>query len=131
MASDVVKISDLDTALQEVLGLYHADVTEAIDKATEKAAKQLVKRTKATAPVGHRGSFKKNISCKQLRKGPNGTTYVWYVKAPDYRLTHLLVHGHETRNGGRTPANPFLSKALDEVLPEFEADVKEALKNGK
>ena len=54
--------------------------------------------------------------------------YIWYVKAPDHRLTHLLVHGHATRNGGRTKANPFLKNALDDVLPEYERAVEEAVK---
>ena len=54
--------------------------------------------------------------------------FVWHVKAPDYRLTHLLVHGHATKTGGRTKADPFLHKALDVVLPEYEQAVKEACK---
>ena len=45
-----------------------------------------------------------------------------------HRLTHLLVHGHATRNGGRTKANPFLKNALDAVLPEYERAVEEAVK---
>lgn len=129
--ANTVKVENLGTALDEMLGLYHAEVTEAVNTASSNAAKKLVKRTKATAPVGARGSFKRNITSKKLKSSPNGDTYVWYVKAPDYRLTHLLVHGHETRDGGRTKSDPFLQNALDEVLPEYEADIREAVKNGK
>ena len=50
------------------------------------------------------------------------------MKAPCHRLTHLLVHGHETRDGGRTRPDPFLKNALDRVLPEYERDVEEAIK---
>lgn len=126
-----VKVADLDVALRQTLTLFHEDTNAAIAKASQDAVKKLAKRTKATAPVGARGSFKKNISSKLKKKNRNGSTYVWYVKAPDYRLTHLLVHGHATRDGDRTDANPFLQNAMDETLPEYENAIKEALQNGK
>lgn len=126
-----VKADELGAAIQDTLTLYHESIVEAIDAAGDKAVKDLVKQTKATAPVGARGSFKRSIAGKQVKKDRKGSTYAWYVKAPDYRLTHLLVHGHETRNGGRTKADPFLQNALDKVLPEYEKAVEEALKNGK
>lgn len=117
----------LGAALQEQLGVYHKDVTERVNACSEAAAKLLVKKTKVTAPKGKRGSFKKNITSRQSKKSPNGNTYAWCVKAPDYRLTHLLVKGHATKDGGRTRPDPFLKNAVDEVLPEYENNVKEAL----
>ena len=125
-----VKLEDLGTAISEELTIYSKSVVEAIDEAGDKAVKELVKRTKATAPKD-RGEFRKAISGKRLEKTDRGSKHVWYVKAPHHRLTHLLVHGHATKDGGRTKADPFLSKALDQVLPEYEKDVMEALQNGK
>lgn len=127
--SRLIKVADLGTAIEQELTVYHQEVNEAIDAAGAKAVKVLVRQTKATAPVGARGTFKRNISSKVLTKGMNGSTYVWYVKPPDHRLTHLLVHGHATVKGGRTRANPFLKNALNTVLPEYERAVKEALKS--
>lgn len=127
-----VTIADFDIQLRQSLTVYHEDMNAAIDKASEEAVKKLAKRTKATAPVGARhGQYKKNISSKRLKQTRNGSTYVWYVKAPDYRLTHLLIKGHATRDGGRTKADPFLQNALDETLPEYEKAIKEAIQNGK
>jgi hypothetical protein len=40
------------------------------------------------------------------------------------------VNGHQKANGGRVKGDPFLKKALDQVLPEYEKDVKEAIENG-
>ena len=121
-----IKPDKLSAALQEQLGLYHEEVTARVNACSENAAKALVKKTKATAPVAS-GSFKRNIASKKLKESPNGDTYAWYVKPPDHRITHLVVHGHATRNGGRTKANPFLSNALAEVLPDYEKAVKEAI----
>lgn len=131
MAKRTVSIDGLDEAIAQELSVYHEDVTKRVDSLSEAAAKELVKKTKATAPKGARGSYKKNITSKLTKKTRRGNTYTWHVKAPDHRLTHLLVHGHATRDGGRTRPDPFLKNALDEVLPRYQRDVEEALRNGK
>ena len=123
-----IRADQLGDALEEQLTLYHEKIVEKLNHASEDAVKALVKKTKATAPVAS-GSFKKNISSKVLEKSNRGNKYVWYVKKPDHRLTHLLVHGHAKRNGGRVKGNPFLNNALDEVLPEYEKSVEEAVKD--
>lgn len=123
-----IKLDELGAAISETLTIYHEDVTKRVNDLSAKAVKDLVKKTKATAPKAS-GSFKKNIVGKVLEQTPNGDKHVWYVKPPDHRITHLLVHGHVTRNGGRTKADPFLKNALDEVLPEYEREVEEAVKN--
>ncbi len=125
--SKAVKPEDLGKALQKELTQYHDDVIKRVNTLSEGAAKKLVKLTKATAPVAS-GSFRKNIAAKMTTKGYRGNVYSWYVKAPDYRLTHLLVHGHATRNGGRTKADPFLANALKTVTPEYEKAVEEAVR---
>jgi hypothetical protein len=123
-----IKPGDLGAAISQELTIYHAEVVEKLDTAGDAAVKDLVKRTKAAAPKGARGSFRRSIASKRLKGDNRGSTYVWYVKPPDHRLTHLLVHGHATKDGGRTKADPFLKNALDVVLPEFEEAVKEAIK---
>ena len=122
-----IRPESLGNAISQALTTYHDDVLEKIDAAGDKAVKDLVKKTRATAPVGDRGSFKKNIAGKRLVKTQRSSVHVWYVKPPDYRLTHLLVHGHAKANGGRTRANPFLQNALHTVLPEYEQAIKEAV----
>ena len=123
-----IKPRDLGAAIGQELTIYHAEVVEKLDAAGDAAVKKLVKVTKATAPKGERGSFRRSIASKRLKKDKRGSTHVWYVKPPDHRLTHLLVHGHATKDGGRTKADPFLKDALDTVLPEYEEAVKEAIK---
>lgn len=126
--SKSINPQNLSEAIAEQLGLYHENVLEKVNAAGETAVKSLVKKTKATAPVAS-GSFKKNIAWKKVDKGLGHKVFVWHVKAPDHRITHLLVHGHATKTGGRTKANPFLKNALDEVLPDYEKQVEEAVQN--
>lgn len=121
-----IKPADIGAAIEEELTTYHKDVLARVNLASEEAVKALVKKTKATAPK-RSGRFRKNIASKKIL-GDHGNRYVWHVKAPDHRLTHLLVHGHAKKNGGRVKGDPFLANALDEVLPAYEEAVKEAVK---
>lgn len=124
-----IKPGDLTTVIEQELTVYSREVTERVDAAGKKAIKKLVRLTEETAPIGERmgGNFATSISSKEI-KGKRGNKYVWYVKPPNHRLTHLLVHGHVTKDGGRTKPNPFLKNAVDAVLPEYEKDVEEAIK---
>lgn len=126
-----IQVTALGDAITQELTLYHQEVVEQVDRIGEESIKKLTKLTRASAPVGARGSYKKSISSKRLVKKKTGSTYVWYVTAPNHRLTHLLVHGHATKDGGRTRADPFLKNAVDQVLPEYEAAIERTLQNGK
>jgi hypothetical protein len=128
--ANTIQIKGLSAAIERELSVYHRNVIDAVDAAADEAVKDLVSQTKANAPVGARGDFKRSIAGKRLKKDDRGSTYVWYVKAPNHRLTHLLVHGHATKDGGRTKGDPFLQNALDSVLPEYQRKVEEAIKNG-
>ena len=126
--SKTITFDGLADALQDELTTYHKDVIEKVNEAGKSSAEKLKKLTKASAPKDT-GSFRKNIAVKEETASVTGDKkYTWHVKAPDFRKTHLLIHGHATRNGGRVPGDPFLQNALDEVLPEYEKNVEEALK---
>ena len=121
-----IKAENLADALFEELTTYHEKINEQVAFESEEAVERLVKITKRTAPT-RMGVFRRHIAGKLLKQSANGSTYIWYVKKPHYRLTHLLVHGHDSKRG-RVPGNPFLHKALDTVLPDYEKAVKEAIK---
>lgn len=125
-----IGVADLSDALQELLTVYHQGLVEKLDEAGEAAIKKMVKLTKASAPVLS-GSFKRNIAYKKITEDwLEPSKFVWHVKAPDYRITHLVVHGHDTGNGGRARGNSFLASAKESVLPEYERAVEEAIRNG-
>ena len=120
---------NLADAINQELTIYHQDVMNEIRDVTRKSMTDLVRKTRATAPVD-KGDFRKAIAgdFRGLAKGLHTAKATWYVKAPHHRLTHLLVHGHEKVNGGRVKGNPFLENALNEVLPAYEEAIKEAVK---
>lgn len=118
--------NNLGIVLRDELSLYHQRVVAAVNAAGEEAAKALVRKTKATAPK-RSGDFRKAITYKASQTFTGDKTFVWGAKSPHHRLTHLLVKGHAKTGGGRVPGDPFLKNALDEVLPEYERKVEEAI----
>lgn len=125
--SKTIKPADLGKAIAAELTLYHEDVVDKVNAAGAAAIKNLVKRTKAGAPVDT-GDFKKSIASKEIDAGHGMKNFVLFARAPFHRIFHLLVHGHAKQNGGRVPGNPFLEDACEQVLPEYEKDIEEALK---
>ena len=130
----IVGIEHLSAQIEKELTLYSQNLTDELKKIAKKHSSELVKQTKASAPVGRRRSnkYRDSIKCKKLNESARGITYVWYVdsKNSNYRLTHLLVHGHALRDGGRTKANPFLQNATAEIEKEYIKAIEEAIKNG-
>lgn len=126
-----IKLTDLGAAIEEELTTYHKDIIDRVNLASEDAAKALVQKTKKTAPKKS-GAFRRSLTYKAEANPATGNKrFIWGAKSPHSRLTHLLVHGHEKSGGGRVAGDPFLENALAEVLPEYEKQVEEALKNGQ
>ena len=127
-----IKPQELSDAIEYELSLYAEDVTERINAISKRAAQKLVKLTRATAPVGKsRKHYKDSITVQEKTVDFGNKKYIWHVKSPNHRITHLLIRGHATRNGGRTKSNPFLKNAVDIVIPEYVQEVEETIKNGK
>lgn len=125
----VVTPGALGDALDAQLSLYLEEKVEAVNAAGEKAAKKLVQITKKTAPK-RTGDYRKSLTYTVKENAVTGDKeFTWGAKAPHHRLTHLLVKGHPTANGGRVDGDPFLHDALEIVMPEYEKDIEEALKN--
>ena len=129
--ADTIKPEDLADAVAKELNTYHRGLLSKVNQAGEEAVKTLVKKTKATAPKST-GAFRRAITYKEdVNTATGDKRFTWGAKAPHYRLTHLLVHGHAKADGGRVKGDPFLDNALNEVLPAYENAVEEAVKNDK
>ena len=129
MGKITLKADGLAKAINQELTTYHEETLEKLRGATRESMAELVRKTRATAPK-QTGTFRKSIAgdFRGLAKGLHTVRATWYVKAPHYRLTHLLVHGHAKKGGGRVEGDPFLANALAEVLPAYEKAVEEAVK---
>ena len=127
----MVNIDSLSDAINRELTIYSQEVTEKIKKEAKSSMKELVKKTKETAPVGKRDKhYRDSISSRKVRENDRGAEYQWYVDGPDYRLSHLLENGHALKDGGRVEGTHFIANASEPILAEFELKVEEAIRNG-
>ncbi|WP_373781089.1 HK97 gp10 family phage protein [Jeotgalibaca porci] len=125
-----ISIDQLADVIDEELTMYHKDTNEKIKKSTRKAMRGMVKDTKAQTYMRDTGAYRGAIASRTLVDTVNGLTLQWYVKAPHYRLSHLLEYGHATRNGGRTIAYGFIGKAADTAEELYLKEIERALSDG-
>ena len=129
--SNTISFNQLGEAIDNELTLYHKSIIDGLKTAAQENVKQLVKDAKATAPVGKRKKhYKNSITFKKVSEDDRSVSYVWYVKGPDYRLSHLLENGHAKRGGGRVEGTHFIQKATDPILEQYLKAVEEVIKNG-
>lgn len=132
-----ISVDELVSTIEKELTYYQRNVVDkALVENTKGAMKTLVKKTKATAPVGKRDKhYRDSITSKVLRKRNigYGQTYreIWYVKGPDYRLSHLLNNGHALRDGGRYPGTNFIGNAYEEVEKSYIEAMIDAIEKGE
>lgn len=125
-----VKIEDLSDAIGKELEIYDRDITQKIKRQAVRSIKQCVETTKLTAPVGKRTKhYRDDIAWRTLEDTYRKTVVQWYVKAPNYRLSHLLNNGHATKNGGRVEGTNFITRAHDETVRDYEKEIEDIIKN--
>ena len=139
MAKDKISIDDLADAIGERLRVYQGETAHKVLNVTQKTMKRFVKITKQRAPrqlfnanrksKRQPGTFAKAIRSTVEDNGITGSKGIWYVGGDEYRLTHLIVNGHQLRQGGRTKGDPFLENALEEIADEYIKGIEEAVKN--
>ena len=124
-----ISIDQLAGEIAEVLSEYSQEVVEKVNISSEKVGKETVKMLKATSPK-KTGKYAKSWAMKTEPEVGQPHKRIIHAKAPHYRLTHLLEHGHAKIGGGRVEGKPHIRPAEEEVIREFTAAVEEAIKRG-
>lgn len=127
----IISTNEIVQTISNELKVYSTEVTEGIKKVNDECMEEFVADTKRDAPRGRRKNhYFRNITSKTTYETPNKKVNTWYVKDPEYRLTHLIAFGHATRNGGRTKAQDFITPNYNRLEQNFEEGIKEVIKNG-
>lgn len=129
--SNNISPEQLGAAIQEELEIYSASIREGVKTEAEKAVKKLVQTTKAAAPVGHRGKFKRAITYVESTRHVKSPSFTWGAKSPEHRLVHLLVNGHAARDGGRVGSKLLLASLLEEAEKDFENGIRRVIEDGQ
>lgn len=126
-----ISTEQLSDAVQKELTLYGQNIIDGVKKQAKQSMTQLVKETKATAPVGKRQKhYRDSIKGKKTEESDRSVSYTWYVDGPDHRLSHLLENGHALRTGGRVDGTHFIKNASDPILEQYQKAVEEVIQNG-
>lgn len=132
MSQRRVKIGDLSNVVLEEMKNYTQSVGENVRKAVDSTAKN------AATELHSAGSFKgityKHYWTTKITKGSNFESAVVH-NSQQYRLTHLLEHGHVIKNGtgrtfGRTRAFVHIAPVEEKAAADLEKLIKEAIENG-
>lgn len=99
MANKKVKPANLGAAIDEILTDYAEKVVTDTKEAVEETGKLAAKTAQAYASRIGRGRYAKSIKSKTESSNSFGTTVVVY--STQYRIAHLLEHGHVVKARGR------------------------------
>ena len=124
---DINRVSD---AIQATLNTYSRTIAEGVEKAAAETVKEMVAETKKR-PTGRfsTGRYARSIASQVGENTIHARSRIWYVKSPDYRVTHLINNGHALRNGGRYAGDKHVTKAADRAMINFENRVREVIEN--
>lgn len=122
----------LSEELQKQLSEYSQDVTDGLNEAFKQLGDDGVKELSQERPYHNRtGQYAKNFAVTQRKTASavhGAESYTIYNKKR-YQITHLLEHGHLTRNGKRTAAFKHWQPALDNIDKEAEKLIEKVVKN--
>ncbi len=124
-----INIDQLAAEIARGLAEYSQDVVERVNASSERVGKAAVKRLKQTSPK-RTGAYAKAWAMKTEPEVGQPHTRIIHVKAPHYRLAHLLEYGHAKVGGGRVEGIPHIRPAEEEAIREFTEAVEEAIKRG-
>lgn len=120
-ASKAIQPEQLESALSEVLTDWYdhgekrffQSIDEAADACNDEIALHVPKKT---------GDYRNSFAISKGYRDKHDYKAEWYVRAPEYRLTHLLENGHLTRDGvSRSKAVPHIKygrQIAEKVLQE-------------
>lgn len=100
-------INDFARALADVLEVYSSETAEAAKAAIDEVAAGAEKAVKEHISFKQRtGKYVKALRVVTSHDGLYDRRKTLYAKSPHYRLTHLLEHGHLSRDG-TTRVKPY------------------------
>ena len=134
-------VEEFSLAVNEAMKEFQQSVDYDIIYVTQKVANEAaenVKRNIKTSGIKGTGKYRRSIAARQIKDSPLSKKSVVYAKAPSYRLTHLLEHGHAViGKGGRTPtkgkkktdAFPHWKPAEQKAIDDFIKELREAIES--
>lgn len=121
----MAKTQSIEIQIKALMSDYSEKVKTASRSAVKKVAGETAKRLKSSSPV-RTGEYASGWTIRQVDAD---TVAVYNRKAPG--LTHLLEHGHLTKNKrgvfGRTPAHVHIKPVEEWANEELQEEIRRRL----
>lgn len=129
MSTRKVTPEQLEAAVAEILEDYAEQVAVDTKEAVQQTGKAAVKVAQAYAQRIGRGRYAKSIKLKTTDSNSFSTTVV--IHSTQYRIAHLLEHGHVVKAHGRivgtARAFPHFAPAEAQAEKMLEQKIKKAI----
>lgn len=122
----MTNIGQLAAEINRQLALFANQKSEKVQEIAEKMARDGAAELKVKSPRDT-GDYAESWTYKQVKltRG-RGVKFVVHNK-DHYRLTHLLEKSHALRNGGRTTAQPHIKPVEQQMIQDFEDELRRGL----
>lgn len=123
LMAKTISPSQFASAIIKEMELYADATTATVDEVVNDVRKGAAKAVQKKARSYGWGEYADNITSKK-QTGKRGATAWVYVKAPFYRLAHLLENGHALRNGKRSKEFPHFADGDAYINDNYEKELK-------
>lgn len=125
LADEVVK------ALEDFRDITVDVMKDAVDRTAKETVEDIRGNIESSGIKGG-GKYRKSWAAKKDAgaRGRYAYAKVVYARAPHYRLTHLLEHGHAKISGGRVPAYPHVKTAEESAQERLAQYIKDGIEGG-
>lgn len=126
-----VSLDSLDEEIKKELENFNAEVVRATNESIKEAAREAAKTLKKGGPYKNRtGKYARDWTTGQREKSKSVIEVQGYTvyNKENYQLTHLLEHGHQSRNGGRVKEFAHIAPVNEQIGEMIASKIESKLR---
>jgi hypothetical protein len=126
-----VSLDSLDEEIKKELENFNVEVVRATNESIKEAAREATRTLKKGGPYKNRtGKYARDWTTGQREKNKSVIEVQGYTvyNKKNYQLTHLLEHGHQSRNGGRVKEFAHIAPVNEQIGEMIASKIESKLR---
>lgn len=126
-----VSLDNLDEEIKKELENFNVEVVRATNESIKEAAREATRTLKKGGPYKNRtGKYARDWTTGQREKNKSVIEVQGYTvyNKKNYQLTHLLEHGHQSRNGGRVKEFAHIAPVNEQIGEKIVSKIESKLR---